>query len=384
MKVIHSRNIKNFGYRLLTWAYGMFHKMEKKVLFSSFGGKQYSDNPRAISERLHEMYPDYKIVWFMKDTVDKFDVVPNYVHRVPMNASTIIRERATACCIVTNEDIKSDFYKRKGQLVIQTWHGDRGFKKVLYDVPKEQLPKPFTVYDNKITDYCIAASDFGVNQYRSAFRYEGEIIKVGMPRNDKLIHRDLDNEKKVRSIFKIDDNKKILIYAPTFRDNLIGSQTPTVDLRRIIDILNRGKSDWVCLIRAHSSSAGVDFECDGNIFIDVSDYPDMADLLSIGDFLITDYSSCAGDFILKEKGTILAMFDKEQYTKQCREFPFDFKKAGFITADSQEELEKIIIEYSEEDYMNNCRQLIKYFNIVETGNSSTFICNVINDRFTSI
>ena len=110
----------------------------------------------------------------------------------------------------------------------------------------------------------------------------------------------------------------------------------------------------------------------------------MADLLSIGDLLITDYSSCAGDFILTKKGTILAMFDKEQYTKHCREFPFDFKEAGFITADNQDELDQILREYSEEDYANNCEQLIRYFNIIESGESSVYICNLINDRYESM
>lgn len=55
----------------------------------------------------------------------------------------------------------------------------------------------------------------------------------------------------------------------------------------------------------------------------------MADLLLISDLLITDYSSCAGDFIRKNKGAIFAVFDKEEYQEKCREIPFDIEKAGF-------------------------------------------------------
>lgn len=56
------RLVKYFFEKVYYLTYSCFHKMEKKVLFQSFDGKQYSDNPRAISEKLHELFPDYKIV----------------------------------------------------------------------------------------------------------------------------------------------------------------------------------------------------------------------------------------------------------------------------------------------------------------------------------
>ena len=75
--------VKYFFVDLYYWFYSRFHKIEKKVLFQSFAGKQYSDNPRAISEKLHEMFPEYKIIWKLDEKKDKYKVLPNYIEFVP-------------------------------------------------------------------------------------------------------------------------------------------------------------------------------------------------------------------------------------------------------------------------------------------------------------
>lgn len=373
--------IKGWIYRFLTRLYSIFHPIEKKVVFSSFGGKQYSDNPRSISEQLHELFPEFNIVWMLKDTQDSFGMIPEYVKKVKISRKSIIHERATAFCVVTNEDVKRDVYKRKGQMYIQTWHGDIGLKKVLYDLPEGLLSKDFEVCDNRVTDLCIAASDYGVNQYRTAFRYNGEILKVGMPRNDRLITQNKEHASVIKNAIGIPKEAKVLIYAPTFRDNLSQKQSVLIDLKSVVALLNREGEEWVCMIRAHSSSSGISFECDNKIFYNVSNYPDMADLLEISDMLITDYSSCAGDFIRKRKPTILAVFDKEDYLQNCRELPFDFREVGFITAENQVELERILSSYTLIDYEKNADIIIDYFNIVETGKAAQKICLRINERY---
>ena len=137
------------------------------------------------------------------------------------------------------------------------------------------------------------------------------------------------------------------------------------------------------MIRAHSASAGLEFGGEGDLYLDVSQYPDMADLLSISDMLITDYSSCAGDFILRHKPVILAMFDYEEYVKNCRSFNFIPEEAGFIIAMNQRELELILDTYSDKDYSENCESIIRHFNITESGNSAAQICEIINIEYTN-
>ena len=75
--------IKVILFRGISLWFSLFHKIEKKILFESFNGVQYSDNPRSISERMHQMYPDYKIIWHLLNHRGNNNLeIPNYIHVV--------------------------------------------------------------------------------------------------------------------------------------------------------------------------------------------------------------------------------------------------------------------------------------------------------------
>jgi len=95
-----------------------------KIVFISFGGKSYSDNPRAISEKLHEMYPEFEIVWLFNNPEEKRKVVPDYVQCVKAGSYRALKELATAKFWVDNFCKPLYTYKSKKQVYIQTWHGD--------------------------------------------------------------------------------------------------------------------------------------------------------------------------------------------------------------------------------------------------------------------
>ena len=371
--------IMNFVKRNYMRLYGIFHKVEKKVLFISFSGKQYSDNPRAISEKLHALYPAYEIVWAFNESA-VLDDIPDYIKPVVKKGKFdfhFYRELATAFCYVTNYALGTDIWKRNGQFFIQTWHGDVGMKNVLYDAWRDGK-RPMPVMDEKYTDLCISGSDLSEKKYHSAFRYFGEILKVGTPRNDKLMIPNVDEEKRTRTKLGIPERAKVLVFAPTFRDGVENAQDVIVDLHTALEILGENGEEWVCLVRAHSASAGLNFACDGKRFVDASGYPDLYDLLAISDMLITDYSSCAGDLIRCGKPVILALFDKEAYEAKHRELYFDPEKAGFTVAHDQEELNEILRTRTEADDKEHCEKLMEYFGIVETGHASEAVCNRIH------
>ena len=372
------RKIRNYLYRLYTFYYGCFHKVEKKILFDSFYGKQYSDNPRAISEKLHELYPEYKIVWKLNKMNDKYKIVPEYVKKVS-NSKDFYKELATSFCYITNEGMEPNKYKRKNQIFIQTWHGDRGFKKALYTYWEDQKQKrPIPIIDNKITDFCVAGSDYGEMFYREGFRYKGKVLKIGTPRNDKLVKQDYEEYKKIKELLNIPIDTKIILYAPTFCDNEKNEQETLVDLRKIVNILNKKGENWICLTRAHSAVKKLKMDKAEKI-IDLTDYPDMADLLLISDILITDYSSCSGDFILLNKLVILAIFDDEKYEQECREMYFPISDSGYIIAHNQKELENIIEKKDEINIKENCELVKEFYGTNETGESAEKICKMIKE-----
>lgn len=375
--------VKSIGKRWLIRLYSI-RRIQKKVLFDSFGGRQYSADPRAVSEKMHELYPDFEIVWLINPVARAKNtcILPDYV-RVIEGKMEYIKELATSAAYVTTEPLTESFYKRKGQYVVQTWHGDRGIKKALYEAAESEGRKRNSIYDDKYTDICVAASDVGEECYRKAFKYSGEVLKEGMPRNDRLIHTTKGECQKLRLYFGIPDGCKVLTYAPTFRGHSVSEQNAQIDIEKTLSILEQRGDKWICLLRAHEYTRRINLDRDNDKVIDVSNYPDMADILMITDMLITDYSSCAGDFVLRKKPIILVINDKEYYEKTSRILRVDLEQTGFLLSHSQKELNHILMFTTDAEYTKSCEKVMKFYGTYETGFASERICRRIYNNYTN-
>lgn len=340
----------------------LFHPVGNQVTFVSFNGMQYSDNPRAISEKLHEMNSDYEIVWLFKDAKNYCGLLPDYIRAVEYTGKNLWQEVSKSKAFVTNCEININFVKRYGQVFIQTWHGDICFKKMLLEVD-ENLP----VFDARYTDLCISGSEFGKNRYKSVFNYYGEVLNVGSPRNDILFRNDEEEKIEVKKELDIDTDTKVLLFAPTFRDSNKQGLNVYFDINKVLrQFESKTKQRWICLIRAHVGTSIS--ECENTL--DVTSYQDMARILLITDFLISDYSSCATDFIIKDKPIILCQFDCSEYEKNDRKLEFDSKEAGFIVAKTSGELYMLIDDLTEDAYKESNRKVWDYFKMNETGRAS--------------
>ena len=373
---MNRRDLTRIFIRFYTRTYGWFHPIEKKVLFLSFSGKQYSDNPRAISEKLHELYPDYKIVWKLPNAEDPYGVVPSYVERVKPGKYAFYRELATSFGFVNNNANSYGYFKRRGQCFIQTWHGDRGFKRILYEAGQRNDNSVLEPY----TDLAVCGSRLGRETYHTAFRYDGEIYSGGCPRNDILVMPDPQKARLVRERLGVSAEQKLFLFAPTYRDH-VAEQNVEVDLASTVRALKeKYGGDWICLVRAHPGSGGLDLSgCSWALH--VTDYPDMADLLLVSDFLITDYSSSAFDYYLTGRPCICALFDYDDYVAQDRGFKVRPEDSGIPIARDQQELEKIIREYSDEDYQAAYQKVTEVYGTTESGAASEQICRYIQERW---
>ena len=375
------RKIKFVLNKSLNVIAGMTGTVQKKIVFESNHGIHYSCNPRAISEKMHELYPDYELVWGMKEGwTEKDNLIPDYVKVIPIKSWEYRKQRATAIAYVRNEAMTVDLVKPKNQLFIQTWHGDRGVKKILYEAWKDGK-RPFPVMDEFLTDIFVIGSDYAVKRISDAFHYHGKTLKEGCPRNDCLI-MPVDPER-IRLKIGVKEGHKILLYAPTFRQHSKLFKTD-VNLHETLNhFKGRDGHEWICLARAHPKSGGLEVGIGANI-IDVSGYPDMADLLMIADAFITDYSSSSGDFILRKKPLILAQFDITQYMNEDRGFHVDYNEMGFLIAKNQEELNYYIDTMSDEDFAKNCDRLMDYFSVHETGHAAEAVCHAIDEHYKKV
>lgn len=172
-----------------------------------------------------------------------------------------------------------------------------------------------------------------------------KFFEYGMPRNDVLInHRNSEIITKVKKHFEIENNKKILLFAPTYRgEEATASFQSQLDERKCLESLKqRFGGEWVLLVRKHH------FVKEGNFGIGISanDYPDMQELLYAADAFITDYSSTIWDYSLTFKPGFLFVPDIEQYGKD-RSFYTPPETWAFPLAKDNEELEQAILGYDE-------------------------------------
>ena len=341
----------------------------RRVFFSSFKGKAYSDSPRFISEALHELRPDLEIVWQLSNPAD----APDYVRAVKPHSLRALTELATARCIVDNFNRPIHLLKFPGQLYVQTWHGDRGFKKMLYDM-NDGLAYP----DGAQMDLAVSGSRFGTKNFRTAFRYDGEVLQQGMPRNDRLVHPDPAEIARIRQSLNIPENTRVLLYAPTFRDATSGSDLKAgFDLTRAIARLSRATNQkWLCLTRAHDQNRKI--TTDAADVRDMTDYPEMSDLLLIADMLITDYSSSAGDYVLLHRPVVLYQPDLSSFVQSDRDMYFDMKTCPYVRAESESALYSLLDR--PEALIPSCQQVLDFYGATETGRSTELVAQWISAK----
>lgn len=352
----------------------------KKIVFISFKGKSYSDNPRAISEKLREINNEIDIVWLFNDPILKKNIVPDYVRCVKNNSIQSLKELATSRFWVDNFTKNTKVYKSKEQIYIQTWHGDRGFKKVLHD--SNFAPEDYYLQESDICDLAIAGSTYGKMQYNSAFKYYGDISIKGYPRNDILIENNEEKVFKIKKKLNIKKNYNIVLYAPTLRRKSAecnnSQEIGEINLIECLsELKNKTGNEWICLTRAHSAVRGLEGIPESDGIIDVSSYEEMSELLLISDMLITDYSSSAGDFALLKRPIILFQNDREDYIEKDRTFYFDIDESPFKVAMNQFELIQIIKNITFEDTVINCKEILEFYGTNETGKASEEVSKFI-------
>jgi len=323
------------------------------------------------------MAPEVKIVWLIKPQFKQY--VPDYVTAIPPTPRLALKAQAQASVWVLNYIFRKQLgvYKGRDNYYIQTWHGDRGLKTIGY-LTDYSKGKDYNGYDMADCDLFVAGSDYGVRKARQGFLYDGEVMVEGMPRNDKLVHIDKhrDEADEVRKRLGIGGSTKVLLYAPTFRDDK-GCQQCAIDIAESIEHLESNGEKWLCLIRSHSLSRGISMDSNSSAYLDVTSYPDMADLLLIADLLITDYSSSAGDFILTGRPVVLAHFDRNDYEAQGRPLWVNPEEAGFLVAKNQDELNNILTNFYTYGHQSIADKVNRFYGTKETGHASEAVAKKI-------
>lgn len=352
-----------------------------KIFLLSYYGSQYGCSPKYISEYLVDNYPKGKfdIVWAFNDINSNKNI--RGIRRVKIMSLKYFYEICTSKVIITNFRTTDLFVKRNNQYYIQTWHSSLRLKQIEKDVEETLEPSYIEMAkkDSKKCDLLLSGCKFSTEIFKRAFWYNGEILECGTPRNDiffgkSLIHNEIKNK------IGIDEGKKVILYAPTFRKNE-GLEVYNIDYKKVIEAAQkRFSGDWVVLIKLHPHLMAESFKLVyGEDVIDVTKYDDIQELLSISDILISDYSSLMFDFAITNKPCFLYTPDLDRYISKDRGLYFDIEKLPFVVAKDNVELYRGIMNFDEEVYKNRISDFSRKIGSFENGTACRVLANRLED-----
>lgn len=229
---------------------------------------------------------------------------------------------------------------------VQLWHAAGAIKKFgLEDLTNKNrstkaLQRFETVYNR--FSHVIVGSEEMVDVFKRSFGLpEDRFIRTGIPRTDFFFNDESMQkaEKRLSNYFPIINDKKMLLYAPTYRDGTLTSTKLEIDLDKMYDQL---KYEYVLFLRLHPAVEGqFENKYPGFVF-NVSNYPNINDLLVGADILISDYSSIPFEFSLLERPMIFYAYDFYKYAKQRGVWP-DYKEKvpGPVVTETNELIEVI-------------------------------------------
>lgn len=363
----------------LKYYWGITTKVEKgKILFLTFQGT-YTCNPKYICEELINRGYTGELVWVIDDEKERV-VFPEQVRTVKRGTNQYYRDLYSANIWIDNafNVTREPVWKRKNQIYIETMHGSLGIKRI---DPKKvrNARRNKRGYDcGRLSDYIISNSVFEENVYKGSFWKNTELLPYGHARNDILFVKNGEIKQqiiqKVRSYFNIDDNQKVVLYAPTFRD--YGEDGEKIDLCRLIQVLEQTLGgEWVVIERRHHRDK-VRLYAERRKILDGDLYPDIQELMVATDVGITDYSSWIFDFLLLGKPGFLYVTDAERYRAE-RGFYYPLDKTPFPLAGNNQELEDAIKSFAQKAYEERVEQFLEEKGCYEKGTACERIVNKI-------
>lgn len=299
------------------------------VYLQSYAGASATDSQLAIHHELRRRHPELVLHW---GVADRSSTVPEGGVPVLMYSREWYRVMASAGYLCLNIDFDRWFSKRPGQQVLQTFHGYpaksmgiRMWEGKLY-TPRRiamELARTSGDWDLILTP----APEMDVH-YRTEYRYQGRIHSAGYPRDDVLVSPDAGRIRdEARARLGIEPGQKVILYAPTWRDDL-ATDWRSAQLVRHLDLESASRElgpDYVFLMRGHRFHARGNARSERTArLLDVTDYPEINDLILASDAAVIDYSSLRFDFALTGRPMIFLVPDLATYTGGVRGFLFDF------------------------------------------------------------
>lgn len=361
---------------------------EKKILFMAFHGRGILDNPKAIYLEFisEQRFEDYSIIWVLNDKTK--ELIPRG-KTVRYQSLFYFYYLAKSKYWIVNCKLPEYVHKKKDQIYIQTWHGVP-LKKIGMDVVENFRQKSRSgrnaveikqsyFLDAQRYNYMISPNSFCTRVFQSAFGVKkSQLLEIGYPRNDILYSPSPEYIDSLKEKYHIPKRTKVLLYAPTWRDDDYKIEGYTFHLKVDFELWREVLGNYVVLFKPHYfivNEIMVDPQLKNFVRI-IDPKIDINELYLISDCLVTDYSSVFFDFALLNRPIYFYMYDLVKYEKKLRGFYLDLYKdlPGEIYKTEKEMLQDI--KYNKFDY----KKLYEFnllFNSSQTGNCSRKLLDLI-------
>jgi len=344
--------------------------IEPRKVFISNYQFNYSDNQKYIAEKLHEMLPDIDIVFAVHKNY--LEDVPECFRAVRANSLDHYREMLSAKIWIDNAfSCVRPVPKKRSQVLIETWHASSGFKLIgkrdaLVEISRAEI------------DYVLSSSLVDSNRFAKVWP-EAKILDTGHPRNDILFEDSAQYRRKVREYYGFDESAKILLYAPTYRqDKTIDTTLFMHDFAALHEKVSaKFVGDWVILLRLHLKDKNAEIELDENVnVVDATAYPDMQELIAACDIGISDYSSWMPCMLMIRKPVFSYALDFKTYGK-TRGFMHSVDKTPIPIATSDQALWDIIDGFDNDAYLASVEKYLKKYKFMDDGHAAERVVSLI-------
>lgn len=393
---IAKRKCKAFLHGLAFDLCRIFPVDQKKVVMWTFEcGGGYGCSPKYVAEEIlkqnREGKTDYKIFWLMDNTEKEF---PEEIVKVKNTLWNRAYHLSTAGTWVSNTRTFYGTKKRRKQCYIQTWHATMCIKPI-GKYRGSRLPKMAYIvskYDSGLIDYVLSGSQWCDDMYRDGLIYKGKIVRTGTPRCDVLIKKKEEKHRQMREEYQIPQEAKILLYAPTFRGGSqsgkrsVNVEETTVDFQSLIESLEkRFGGEWYIFLRLHPQLAakmeGLKTKQASERLIDVSQRPDMNEIIAGADAFLTDYSSAIFEAAMAGIPGFIYADDLEEYVEDRGDLMFEMRELPFPVAMNNEELMKNILGVDMGNYEKAVERFMDRVGNKEDGNASRRVVRLMGRVF---
>lgn len=357
-------------------------KRKRVLLINGLSGT-YSGNPKYVAEYLARHCPELEILFAVKDVSQ---ALPTGIKAVKKDSPAYFCCAMTAQALLTNSGGLSYIPLRKRQFVINTHHGGGAYKKagVSMYVDSSTFRKNLLLSANQTDRFLSTNRRFTEVLSRDCLLPREVFWEIGMPRNDILIQGDRQIRERVRNKLGLADGEKLVLYAPTYRkpqDNYFRESIAPdygIDAPRVCRALERRfGGTWRMAMRLHPCVVNRDGVIPEGV-MDLTDYPEMQELLLAADVMINDFSSSMWDFMLTGKPCFTFALDLQHYVETTEVYT-PVSEWPFPQSVNNDELERSILAFDEEEYKAACERHYRDLGGCESGEATRLVCEKIRE-----